>query len=253
MQFVTTDTVNFREPVEVVNSAGAPATGLTHASAITFAYRRPSDAVFVDVPVISGTSTHADGGFRVLADNVYEFCWPDAVIVPGESVLLRYVYDGVAVYDVVSARLPRDVTATQVAAALTEVRLSVQTQLTLTSGINLRVIQGDDYTRAGSLVRIDLDTSGMTDPNINLSAYKFVVCGRNGSNLIAVRMPILGAAGSHYCEFDPASSITETWGTGTYDLLYRIEWAANEFTTLNEEGILRVDPFDIEPADIIDI
>ena len=44
--------------------------------------------------------------------------------------------------------------ATLVAAALAQIRLSVQQQLTLTSGSDLRVIQGDDYTRAGSKIVI---------------------------------------------------------------------------------------------------
>jgi len=253
MLLVNSDAINVREPIEIEAADGSPATGLTHASPITFAYRRPADADWVAVSVVAGSSTHTDGGFRSLGGNVYEFCWPDSVVVASESTLLRYVYDSKTHYDVISARLPQDISATDIAAALSQVQLSVQTQLTLTSGTDLRVIQGDDYTRTGSKIVINLDTSGMIDPNIDLSSYSLVICGRNGSSLIAVRMPIAGSPGAHTVDFDPPSSLTETWQPGNYDLLYRIEWASDEFTTLHETGILRVDPFDIEPGDIVNI
>lgn len=102
---VSTAATDVRQPVEVVDSDNAPATGLTYLSAITFAYLRPADSSWQSVTLASGTSTHTDGGFRVRAGNVYEFCWPDAAIVAGETTLVRYIYDGVTHYDVIEARL----------------------------------------------------------------------------------------------------------------------------------------------------
>jgi hypothetical protein len=105
---VTDNATNVRQPIEIVDADNAPATGLTYLSSITFAYKRPTDEDWQNVSLVDGSSTHADGGFRLLAGNVYEFCWPDAVVVAGESTLVRYVYDGVTRYDVIESRLSGD-------------------------------------------------------------------------------------------------------------------------------------------------
>lgn len=117
---VSTAATDVRQPVEVVDSNNAPATGLTYLSAITFAYLRPADSSWQSVTLASGTSAHTDGGFRVRAGNVYEFCWPDAAIVAGESTLVRYIYDGVTHYDVIEARLSTVSGITIVSAATTQ-------------------------------------------------------------------------------------------------------------------------------------
>jgi len=103
---VPRDATNVRHPVEIVDSSNAPATGLGYLSSITFGYRRASDTSWTNVTLVNGGVTHADGGFRSLGGNVYEFCWPDAVVVAGESTLTRYVYDGATKYDAIEARLP---------------------------------------------------------------------------------------------------------------------------------------------------
>jgi hypothetical protein len=141
--------------------------------------------------------------------------------------------------------------ARDISSALASIQLSVQSQITLAGGTDLNVIQGDDYTRAGT--RIDLDTSNLPNPNEDLSSKKFIVAAKNGSTKIAVRMPIVGAPGSHYCFFDPPASLTETWPEGVYNILYRLEWAADEYETLNASGVLTVAAFDIEPGDLVDI
>ena len=55
---------------------------------------------------VDGDEDHTDGGFRNIADHIYEFCWPDAVIVPDETTIIRYTYDGRSEYDTISARVP---------------------------------------------------------------------------------------------------------------------------------------------------
>lgn len=265
---VATNATNVRTPVQVVNADNAPVTGLTYLSAITFGYRRPADAAFTDVSLVDGTSAHTDGGFRSLGGHVYEFCWPDAVVVPGEATLVRYVYDGVTRYDVIEARIaPLDPTelaqalateigatadelAQAVATRLSAIQLSVQQQITISGGTQLSVVQGDDYTRVG--VRIDLDTSGLPDPDEDLSEYKFVIAIQ-AANVFGVRMSIEGDPGEHYVTFAPASTVTETWPVGRYNCLYRLEIAENKYETIGVQGVIEITPFDIDEDQITDI
>jgi hypothetical protein len=143
-----------------------------------------------------------------------------------------------------------DALAEAVATRLSAIQLSVQQQITLSSGTQLSVIQGDDYTRVG--VRIDLDTSGLEDPDEDLSGYKFVIAIQ-AATVFGVRMSILGDPGEHYVLFQPASTVTETWPIGRYNCLYRIEIAENKYETIGVQGVIEITPFDIDDDQITDI
>lgn len=140
--------------------------------------------------------------------------------------------------------------ASSVVTLLNGIRLTIQQQLTISGSLDLAVIQGDDYTRAG--VRIDLDTSGMDDPMVNLSTYKLIAAAQSTPRIV-VRMDIDGSPGAHYATFNPPSSLTEDWPEGRFNLLYRVEWAANEYETIGEQASLTVSPFDIAPGEIVDL
>ena len=101
------DQTNFRHPIRVVDAANVPAAGLTYLSSITFWYKRPGDADWVEVTVVEGSSTYTEGGFREINSGVYEFCWPDEAIVENQYTLIKYVYDSTDRVDVIEARLPR--------------------------------------------------------------------------------------------------------------------------------------------------
>jgi len=134
---------------------------------------------------------------------------------------------------------------------LGNIRLTVQQQLTLSGSQNLTIIQGDDYTRAG--IRLDIDTSALSNPSMNLSTYHLIVAFRTPTATLGYRLDIGGSAGSHFAIFAPPSSVTELWPTGTFALLYRIEWASNEFQTLGDPATMIIEPFDLAPGNIADL
>lgn len=140
-----------------------------------------------------------------------------------------------------------------VTVSLQNVRLSLQQQLTLDGTTDLIVIQGDDYTRSG--VRIDLVTDSLDDPDMDLSTYHLIIAANTGASAqkVVLRADILGLPGSHYAIFNPPSTMTELWPIGTFPLLYRIEWDANEYQTIDAEGLLTVNPFDTVPAHIVNL
>lgn len=155
---VPRDQTSFRHPITVVDSNNVIAPGLHYLSLITFAYKRPTDALWKNVAVKQGTSTFDAGGFRELSEDsgVYEFCWPDAAIVAGECTLIRYVYDGVTRIDSIDARLPSQfgLSETEVDNIVTEIVAAIQPannafqggQVSLGDQISLRVKQRDDYS-----------------------------------------------------------------------------------------------------------
>lgn len=143
-----------------------------------------------------------------------------------------------------------DELAQGVATRLSAIQLSVQQQITILGGTQLSVVQGDDYTRVG--VRIDLDTSGLPDPDEDLSGYKFVIAIQ-AANVFGVRMSIEGDPGEHYVTFSPASTVTETWPIGRYNCLYRLEIDENKYETIGVQGVIEITPFDIDENQIVDI
>jgi hypothetical protein len=243
--------------VRLATIADDPITGIAFNNGdLEVAWLNSESTDWTVVTLVAGTiGEYVENGWIHVGDGVYQYCLPNAAIEPGDRTTLRITYDtNPPQYDAIDAVVytPTEI-GSQVSVALQNVRLSLQQQLTLDGTTDLVVIQGDDYTRSG--VRIDLVTESLDDPDMDLSTYHLIIAANTGSSAqkIVLRADILGAPGSHYAIFNPPSTMTELWPTGTFPLLYRIEWDANEYQTIDAEGLLTVNPFDTVPADIVNL
>lgn len=195
MILIPHDATSVREPIEVFDAARSPALSLTHASAITISYRRPTDTAWTDLTLVAGGTAYVASGFRSLGGNIYEVHWPDAAIVSGQSTLIRYTYDGVTRYDVISARLP-SLTLGGGGGG------SANVESGLFAGSTIRVFQDDDYsdnfalvftithpTRDYSVVTGALFGAGVAAGTPLISATPTVVTNTVGLLVLKVEIP----------------------------------------------------------------
>jgi hypothetical protein len=208
------------------------------------------------VALANGTAgTYSENGWSEIGDGIYQYGLPNGAIEPGDRTTIRVTYDtNPPQYDAIDAVIYTAAEiGTGVSVALQNVRLSLQQQLTLDGTTNITIIQGDDYTRAP--IRFDLATDSLDDPDMDLSTYHLIIAANTGSSSqrIVMRADILGSPGAHYALFNPSSAQTELWPTGSFPLLYRIEWAENVYQTIDADGILTVNPFDTVPGHIVNL
>ena len=170
---VPTNATSVRTPIEVVDSAGNAATGLTHASAITFEYRRPADSSWQSVTLVAGGTSYTSGGFRELGDGVYEICWPNAAIVADESTAIRYTYDGAKHADHLEARLP----ATTTGVHLITVTIQRDTDSAPVSGAIVSIV--------GTAIKATTGTSGVVSLPVDDGSYTVRVSPPTGYDPVA--------------------------------------------------------------------
>ena len=105
---VPTTATSIRVPVRVLDVSLDPIESIAFDDAdLAIHYRRPADASWQAITLVSGGTTWVSGGWREISDGIYELCIPNTVIVSGEITLIRLVYDtNPALYDRVEARLP---------------------------------------------------------------------------------------------------------------------------------------------------
>lgn len=114
------------------------------------------------------------------------------------------------------------------------------------SGSALEVNQGDHY--ADIPTRIDIESEA------DLTAYHLVIAARlqtATATKLGLRMAIQSDEDGQFAMFGPTSTQTEAWSAGTYELRYRIQYAANQYRTIGR-GILTVLPFDT-PEPLVDV
>jgi hypothetical protein len=240
--------------VRLATAADVPITGVAYNDGtLSVSYMTSASDDWQDITLVDGdVDAWSSAGWAEVGEGIYRLGLPNAAIVPGDRTMIRISrgsnpvrYDSIdaVVYDPAS-------TAQAVANVMASVSLNLQQQITVSGQSDIVVYQGDDYTRSGW--RVNLDTSELDDPDMDLSAYKLIIAADTNPR-IALRLEIVGDPGEHYALLQPPSSITEAWPTGRFGLLYRIEWAENEYTTLNGRTNLQILPFDIDEADITDL
>ncbi|MCM2370954.1 hypothetical protein [Aporhodopirellula aestuarii] len=252
-------------PVRVLNDANAPVLGLTDESAgLVVEYKMVGEDSWTLIELEAGTiGEHTEGGWveDTGGDGFYELGFPDAGINHGSVTRIRikapsqtkYRYDWLTAMQVSRDEVPSGETiATRVAELLSSLRIDVQQSVQIT-GDDLEFVRGDDYI--AHPVRVNLDTSGLEDPNEDLSAFRLVlsVYSSETEALFAIAADIVGDPGSQYAMFAPPASLTETWAAGTFNLLYRIEYAANKYWTIKRDATFRVVASDTDPDDITDV
>jgi hypothetical protein len=263
---VRRDATNLILTVRPLTAAGTPIGEIPYdQSGFAVHWRASATGEWTSITLAAGAvGVYGSGHWVHLGDGVHQLGLPNAAIVAGDRTTIRITtathplqYDAIdavigwnAAEDTAIDDLPGEI-AEAVAGTLGSVRLTVQQQLTLSGSTDITITQGDDYTRTG--IRLDLNTSGLADPDTDLSAYHLILAIKVPNDTIGYRLDILGDPGEHYAIFAPSSAITEDWPTGTFALLYRIEWDTNEYQTLGDPATLIVQPFDIEDADITDL
>jgi len=263
---VRRDATNLILTVRPLTAAGLPIGAIPwNQAGFSVHWRASATGDWTSITLASGVAgVYGLGHWVHIGDGVHQLGLPNDAIVAGDRTTIRITtathplqydaIDAVVGWGPVEAMAIEDLAsdiADAVATTLGSIRLTVQQQLTLSGSRDITIVQGDDYTRAG--IRIDLDTSDMDDPLVDLSTYHLVIAVRTATDIIALRMDIAGDPGEHYVIFAPPSSLTEDWPTGTFAMLYRIEWDSNEYQTLGDPATMIILPFDIEPEDIVDL
>lgn len=137
-----------------------------------------------------------------------------------------------------------------VVSQLGSMALTPSQQLALDTDKTLTLYQGDDYQ--ANPIRIEIDHSGLQDPEDDLTAYSFVVSFRQASPNSApwgFRSTIQEDDGTFYTLFAPTSEQTERLPIGRHPALYRIQYSSNAFYTVSN-GFVSVLPHDIHPSEI---